>query len=131
MHRAVILKNIPSVNKKLLEVKHLLKIQPLSLPHGLPEHESDFENTVLQCDGKFIVKKVLKEFEPAVSDGEENPTSAKWDLSKETVKKVVMRKKELHKLHTEYHPSYYKYRLNQDGKEYRYTHNKDLPKYRF
>ncbi|KAJ8256238.1 hypothetical protein COCON_G00201020 [Conger conger] len=43
-------KNIPSVNHKLKVIKHLVKIQPLKLPHGLPAEE-DMANTLLTSNG--------------------------------------------------------------------------------
>ena len=39
-HRPQIHKNIPLVNAKLKVVKHLIRIQPLKLPQGLPTEET-------------------------------------------------------------------------------------------
>lgn len=123
----MILKNVPSVNKMLFEVKHLLKILPLKFPHGLPEHESDFEHTIIKSNGEMVVIKRLKEYEPEIADGNRNP----YDLQLDTIKKDLDQKLLDFNVHIEYHKTKYVYRFNQDGKEYRYNFNKDVPKYEF
>jgi hypothetical protein len=54
LHQPVILKNVPSVNKLLAEVKHLVRIVPLRFPHGIPEHESDFEHATFAATAKWL-----------------------------------------------------------------------------
>ncbi|KAM9485710.1 large ribosomal subunit protein uL30m isoform 1-T4 [Salvelinus alpinus] len=55
----VIHKNIPSVNNQLKFIKHLVRIQPLKLPHGLPAEE-DMADTYLNSKGELIVRRLLK-----------------------------------------------------------------------
>ncbi|KAI5125216.1 39S ribosomal protein L30, mitochondrial isoform X1 [Manis pentadactyla] len=54
-HTPQVHKNIPSVNAKLKVVKHLIRIQPLKLPQGLPAEE-DMSNTCLKSTGELVVK---------------------------------------------------------------------------
>ena len=103
----------------LREVKHLVRIIPLSLPHGLPEHESDFDHTLIKSNGEFVVKKRLQEFQPE-SDAEPD----KWQLDDETLKKRLRRVLETFSVHREYNRAEYVSKYNQDGKEYRYNFNK-------
>ncbi|KAG5833237.1 39S ribosomal protein L30, mitochondrial [Anguilla rostrata] len=62
-HQACVHKNIPSVNNKLKVIKHLVKIQPLKLPQGLPAEE-DMADTLLTSRGELVVRKRLKPLEP-------------------------------------------------------------------
>nr|ACO13533.1 39S ribosomal protein L30, mitochondrial precursor [Esox lucius] len=59
----VIHKNIPSVNSQLKFIKHLVRIQPLKLPYGLPDEE-DMADTYLNSKGELIVRRLLKPLEP-------------------------------------------------------------------
>ncbi|KAK6309647.1 hypothetical protein J4Q44_G00195280 [Coregonus suidteri] len=59
----VIHKNIPSVNNQLKCIKHLVRIQPLKLPHGLPDEEA-VADTYLNNKGELIVRHLLKPVEP-------------------------------------------------------------------
>ncbi|XP_025788219.1 39S ribosomal protein L30, mitochondrial [Puma concolor] len=54
-HTPQVHKNIPSVNAKLKVVKHLIRIQPLKLPQGLPAEE-DMSNTCLKSTGELVVR---------------------------------------------------------------------------
>ncbi|XP_063070041.1 39S ribosomal protein L30, mitochondrial [Engraulis encrasicolus] len=63
----VVHKNIPSVNNRLKIVKHLVRIQPLKLPYGLPAEE-DMADTYLNSKGELIVRKLLKPAEPKAID---------------------------------------------------------------
>ena len=122
-----ILKNIPSINKLLQEVKHLVKIQLLKFPNGLPEHESDFDHTVLKSNGEFVVRKRLKVEEDEEMERKqlaEEHSQRKWCLQEETVDKELMNQKLQNTIHMEYFKEDYKYKRNQDGKEYRYSFNK-------
>ncbi|XP_056664647.1 39S ribosomal protein L30, mitochondrial [Monodelphis domestica] len=58
-HNPQVHKNIPSVNQKLKVVKHLVRIQPLKLPQGLPTEEQMSE-TCLKTTGELIVRWQLK-----------------------------------------------------------------------
>lgn len=120
---------MPSINRLLNEIKHLLHIQPLRFPHGVPEHESDFEHTFINTRGEMIVKKRLKEFEPGPADLVPDPEEEKWVLQLDTVKKELEQRLREYDVHSEFFKPEYKYRRNQDNKEYRYNFNKDVPKY--
>ncbi|XP_051564327.1 39S ribosomal protein L30, mitochondrial [Myxocyprinus asiaticus] len=58
-HEPRVHKNTPSVNNQLKIIKHLVKIQPLKLPYGLPAEE-DMANTYLNSRGELVVKRLLK-----------------------------------------------------------------------
>ena len=58
----VIHKNTPSVNKQLQSVKHLVRIQPLKTPYGLPAEE-DMADTYINSHGELIVRRLLKPIE--------------------------------------------------------------------
>ncbi|XP_037542481.1 39S ribosomal protein L30, mitochondrial [Nematolebias whitei] len=57
--KAVIHKNIPAVNSQLKFVKHLVRIQPLKTPYGLPE-EQDMADTYINSRGELIVHRLLQ-----------------------------------------------------------------------
>ncbi|OBS81159.1 hypothetical protein A6R68_20628 [Neotoma lepida] len=59
-------KNIPSVNAKLKVVKHLIRIQPLKLPQGLPTEET-VSSTCLKSTGELVVQWHLKPVEQELS----------------------------------------------------------------
>ncbi|KAJ8350320.1 hypothetical protein SKAU_G00254500 [Synaphobranchus kaupii] len=61
--QACVHKNIPSINSKLKIIKHLVKIQPLKLPQGLPAEE-DMADTLLNSNGELVVRKRLQPLEP-------------------------------------------------------------------
>ena len=108
----------------LQEVKHLVVIKPLSFPHGLPEHESDFNYIHIKPTGEAIVKKRLQTTEEA-----RKPDAHEWAMNKAVIKKECDRIRLNYNIHTEYHRPDYVYKRNQDGKEYRYNFNKDNPPY--
>ncbi|KAM9038824.1 39S ribosomal protein L30, mitochondrial [Sarcophilus harrisii] len=58
-HTPQVHKNIPSVNAKLKVVKHLIRIQPLKLPQGLPTEE-EMSETCLKTTGELVVRWHLK-----------------------------------------------------------------------
>ncbi|XP_008844079.1 39S ribosomal protein L30, mitochondrial [Nannospalax galili] len=64
-HTPQIHKNIPSVNAKLKVVKHLIRIQPLKLPQGLPTEEN-MSTTCLKSTGELVVQWQLKPVEQDV-----------------------------------------------------------------
>ncbi|XP_052520889.1 39S ribosomal protein L30, mitochondrial isoform X1 [Tympanuchus pallidicinctus] len=61
-HQPRLHKNIPSVNSRLKVVKHLIRIQPLKLPYGLPTEE-EMADTFLTSKGELIIKQRLKPVE--------------------------------------------------------------------
>ncbi|XP_025891420.1 39S ribosomal protein L30, mitochondrial [Nothoprocta perdicaria] len=58
-HQPRLHKNIPSVNSKLKIVKHLIRVRPLKLPHGLPTEE-EMSDTLLTSKGELVIKRRLK-----------------------------------------------------------------------
>ncbi|XP_070552769.1 large ribosomal subunit protein uL30m-like [Ptychodera flava] len=75
MHKVVILKNIPSVNEKLQAVKHLIRIQPVQLQHGLPQ-DGDYDNTLLKHNGEFVLTRKVNTVERTESVSEMTDTAA-------------------------------------------------------
>ncbi|XP_044289648.1 39S ribosomal protein L30, mitochondrial isoform X2 [Varanus komodoensis] len=62
-YEPVVHKNIPSVNAKLKIIKHLIRIKPLKLPHGMPSEE-DMSDTFINCTtGELIIRRCLKPVE--------------------------------------------------------------------
>lgn len=59
----VVHKNTPAVNNLLKYVKHLVSIQPLSTPYGLPAEE-DMADSYVNSKGELIVQRLLKPIEP-------------------------------------------------------------------
>ncbi|XP_068602901.1 large ribosomal subunit protein uL30m [Brachionichthys hirsutus] len=59
----VIHKNTPTVNSQLKCVKHLIRIQPLRTPYGLPD-EQDMGDTYINTKGELIVRRLLKPADP-------------------------------------------------------------------
>ena len=117
MHTPVLVKNTPENNRLLQEVKHLVEIQPLTFPHGMPEHESDFAHSVINSKGEMIVRKRLKEETDSLPV--ENPRS-NWQLDVDTIQTQLLRTRLNFDIHSEYHKTDYEYKRNQDGKEWRY-----------
>nr|XP_020661243.1 39S ribosomal protein L30, mitochondrial [Pogona vitticeps] len=67
-YEPVVHKNIPAVNKKLKIIKHLIRIQPLKLPHGLPT-EDEMSDTYINCStGELIIRRHLKPVEQKAID---------------------------------------------------------------
>ncbi|KAM8857169.1 large ribosomal subunit protein uL30m [Synchiropus picturatus] len=58
-HYPVIHKNTQSVNDQLKFIKHLVKIQPLKTPHGLPS-EQDMADSFINSKGELIVRRLLQ-----------------------------------------------------------------------
>ncbi|XP_069563701.1 large ribosomal subunit protein uL30m [Brachyistius frenatus] len=58
-HIPVIHKNTPAVNSQLKFVKHLVRIQPLKTPYGLPD-EQDMADTYINSNGELIVRRLLQ-----------------------------------------------------------------------
>ncbi|EDL04323.1 mCG48793 [Mus musculus] len=55
-------KNIPQMDAKLKVVKHLIRIQPLKVPQGLPT-EQTMSSTCLESTGELLVQWPLKPVE--------------------------------------------------------------------
>ncbi|XP_032878452.1 39S ribosomal protein L30, mitochondrial [Amblyraja radiata] len=58
-HHPQIHKNVPSVNSKLKVIKHLIRVQPLKLPQGLPT-EQELADTCLNSRGELIIRRHLQ-----------------------------------------------------------------------
>ena len=119
----VIVKNTPKDNQRLREVKHLLRIRPLQPVDGLPQNEADFEHYTIQRDGKLVYTK-----KPQSLDEDRGPIAGrdeKWAITEETVANEMDYVKRQYDVHKEYFPTTYKYKRNQDGKEYRYNFSKE------
>ncbi|XP_056145005.1 39S ribosomal protein L30, mitochondrial [Lampris incognitus] len=58
-HVPVIHKNTQSVNSLLKIVKHLIRVQPLKTPYGIPAEE-DLANSYINSKGELIVCRLLK-----------------------------------------------------------------------
>ncbi|XP_034042989.1 39S ribosomal protein L30, mitochondrial [Thalassophryne amazonica] len=59
----VIHKNIPSVNSQLKFIKHLVHIQPLKTPYGLPT-EQDMADSYINSKGELIIRRLIQPIEP-------------------------------------------------------------------
>jgi large subunit ribosomal protein L30 len=128
MHQPVIHKNVPYVNKLLNEIKHLVRILPLTFPNGLPYNEADWEHSQINSRGEMVIIRRLQQFEPQLGTLPD-ADKEKWKLDLDTVKKDCEKTVRDYKVHMQYHLASYVYRRNQDGKEYRYNFNKNVPKY--
>ncbi|XP_068124301.1 large ribosomal subunit protein uL30m [Hyperolius riggenbachi] len=58
----VIHKNIPGVNKELKVIKHLVRVQPLKLPYGLPTEE-EMADCYINSKGELVICKKLQPVE--------------------------------------------------------------------
>ncbi|XP_022086466.1 39S ribosomal protein L30, mitochondrial-like [Acanthaster planci] len=66
----VVHKNTESVNALLRQVRHLVRIKPLVLKHGLPH--GDYDSTLLKWNGEFVVRRKLNSLgQEVVTDGGE------------------------------------------------------------
>nr|XP_057937104.1 39S ribosomal protein L30, mitochondrial [Doryrhamphus excisus] len=55
----VIHKNTPAVNSQLKFIKHLIRIEPLRTPYGLPA-EQDMADSYINSKGELIVRRLLQ-----------------------------------------------------------------------
>lgn len=120
------MKNIPSVNEELKTVAHLIKLIPITFPHGLPESEEDYEHCELQDNGEFVVKKKL---EPVTEDSipiDKEPKETVWEMNLEELKRHSRKKLDNWDVNSEFFTPEYVYKFNQDGKEYRYFGDKSM-----
>lgn len=122
--KSVILKNTPCVNNQLMTVKHLLRITPITFPYGIPKSEEDLEHSCLNDNGEFvIVKNVTPRNElEMLQVAPKTPTV--WDMDSNTIKKHTDKIKEDKSLHEEFFTVDPVYKMNQDGKEFRYFGDK-------
>lgn len=67
----VVVKNTPETNEMLWHVKHLIKVRPITFPHGVPTEE-DIGYATLMPSGELVIRKQLKvdlkELEPHPQD---------------------------------------------------------------
>nr|XP_056718141.1 39S ribosomal protein L30, mitochondrial [Euleptes europaea] len=63
----VVHKNIPSVNAKLKVIKHLVRIQPLKLPYGIPTEE-EMSDVYINSKGELIIRRRLQPVEQKTID---------------------------------------------------------------
>ncbi|XP_013867129.1 large ribosomal subunit protein uL30m [Austrofundulus limnaeus] len=69
IHLSVIHKNTPAVNNQLKMIKHLVRIQPLKTPYGLPD-EQDMADTYINSRGELIVHRLLKPVDNKADESE-------------------------------------------------------------
>ncbi|XP_053161712.1 39S ribosomal protein L30, mitochondrial [Hemicordylus capensis] len=67
-HEPTVHKNIPSVNSKLKVIKHLIRIKPLKLPHGIPTEEEMSDTYINTSTGELIIRRHLKPAEQKTID---------------------------------------------------------------
>ncbi|XP_060089825.1 large ribosomal subunit protein uL30m [Heteronotia binoei] len=63
----VVHKNIPTVNAKLKVIKHLVRIQPLKLPHGIPTEE-EMSDCYINSKGELVIRRRLQPVEQKTID---------------------------------------------------------------
>ncbi|CAH8510732.1 unnamed protein product [Schistosoma intercalatum] len=140
-HNWVVVKNTPSVNRDLYEIKHLIRIQPVIFENGLPT-ESDLLACRLLPDGRFFRHRGLSVDSQLLDSSEPNQTNLSvynpnrpYDLkallhsnkenfrylSSAYLRKWHNKRWANHDFFKEFFTSHYKYKLNQDGNEYRYS----------
>ncbi|CAH1777389.1 unnamed protein product [Owenia fusiformis] len=127
LHKMVIKKNEPSVNKELMKVKHLIKIQQITFPYGPPTSDSDLDHTMVKTNGECMVTKEINSSEIPVKF-EMDEDRKKWLMDKDTLKRHLQLKQQQFKVGEEYWKEQTVYKYNQDGKEHRYSHNKSQEK---
>uniref|UniRef100_A0A1I8NBC1 Large ribosomal subunit protein uL30m n=1 Tax=Musca domestica TaxID=7370 RepID=A0A1I8NBC1_MUSDO len=79
-----VVKNIPENNARLWKIKHLIKVTPITFPHGEPT-ENDIKHTVLKENGECIVTKEIGPIEDriqALESFESDPKRLDTDLLK-------------------------------------------------
>ncbi|XP_077584562.1 large ribosomal subunit protein uL30m [Stigmatopora nigra] len=62
-HVPVIHKNTPSVNTRLKFIKHLVRVEPLKTPYGLPA-ERDMAESFINSRGELIIRRLLTPLQP-------------------------------------------------------------------
>ncbi|CAH8547614.1 unnamed protein product [Dicrocoelium dendriticum] len=140
-HSWILVKNTPSVNQDLYVIKHLVRIQPVKFPQGLPTADDDLTKCRLLPDGRFFrypKDSVSGEFVTEntatvlpsssvsiptedVSKIFQHSTDDKGYLTRAYLRKYHNRQWDRFQLFDEFFTSHYRYKLNQDGSEYRYS----------
>ncbi|KAF7709382.1 39S ribosomal protein L30, mitochondrial [Silurus meridionalis] len=64
-HEPRLHKNTPSVNNQLKIIKHLVRIQPLKLPNGLPS-EGEMAGSYLNSKGELVIKHQMSATQKSV-----------------------------------------------------------------
>ncbi|KAG5448327.1 hypothetical protein CSKR_107042 [Clonorchis sinensis] len=136
----VLVKNTPSVNADLYQVKHLVRIQPVQFPQGLPTALDDLTQCRLRPDGRFLRYRENTVEGHVVTDkgSPQLPTTAvNSDLPEKLFEhsntgRGYLKRRYLRQWHNRqwsrfslfqnFFTSHYRYKLNQDGSEYRYSH---------
>ncbi|XP_067944384.1 large ribosomal subunit protein uL30m-like [Watersipora subatra] len=111
LHKPVIIANTPFNNTLLMQIKHLIRVKPLLLPEGFPKHPSDLMHTQLRTDGTLHVIPRLE-----MQEESEKPRLLQPKTVYMKNKKVVSQ----HGLLQDYFKCDYRWRYNEDGKEYSY-----------
>lgn len=122
--KSVILKNILCVNNQLMAVKYFLRITLITFLYGVLKSEEDLEYSCFNDNGEFvIVKNVIlrNEFEMLQVVFK---ISIVWDMDFEIIKKYTDKIKEDKSLYEEFFIVDSVYKMNQDGKEFRYFGDK-------
>jgi len=82
-----VVKNIPENNTRLWKIKHLVKITPISFPHGEPSAD-DINYTYLKENGECVVIKnvgdIDKRLEAAVEFGKKEKILTVDELRKDS-----------------------------------------------
>lgn len=120
----MIVKNTPDVNSQLMAIKHLVRITPITFPYGVPQGEEDFEHCHLNDNGQFLVVRDVtpkneRELLPVAPK-----TESVWEMDVQTIQKHTEQIKRDWSLNEEFFTADPVYKLNQDGKEYRYFGDK-------
>ncbi|XP_067662876.1 uncharacterized protein [Haliotis asinina] len=116
-------KNTPSVNRMLESVNHLIKITPISFPHGIPESPDDLENCWLKDNGELVIRKTVYPVDTVHCKKTDRDV---WTMDLETFEKEHQKKIDNRSVHKEYFPPQYRYKYNQDGKERRYKDSSNI-----
>lgn len=100
--------NTPENNKLLKEVKHLLVIQALKLPQGLPDDDKLLSQMTLKSNGELV-------FAPRSEAGEElSENSQKKRMTGDFLKTYHRRLMDMKLVHRDYFPATYDYPMKVD-----------------
>ncbi|XP_035682588.1 39S ribosomal protein L30, mitochondrial-like [Branchiostoma floridae] len=71
MRKMYVFRNTPSVNNKLWQIKHLIRIVPVNLKNGVPRPE-EYDGCYLKSNGELVIRKRLEPLVelPQLSEGE-------------------------------------------------------------
>ncbi|PAA46715.1 hypothetical protein BOX15_Mlig034289g3, partial [Macrostomum lignano] len=116
------LPNIPSVADDLRKVQHLLQIQPLTMPDGLPATEADLSNCYTNECGELRMRRRLAG--SAVEVQPERHAEAELEASKRRIHSMPRYHERRWKaclMFSEYFTQHHRYQHMQDGSAYRYS----------